>query len=236
MKKLKEKLTNKIMDKLSKYRGQEPKKELIIHDYEELSNIVNEFISIFNNNFENYNNNLYNNLQTLHIVVNRTPNDEYEGEYKQDENILYLSIPRNEVYHVNEQVRDTIMHELLHVASANRNKRYSGFDHEINVTGTRKMGRGINEGFTEYLLLEYFNPSNKVSYYADEVRIVKEIEKIIGREKMIEYYFTGNLYDLIKDLSKNNDYSPVIDLIKDIDYLVIKDKEKVIENVKRRGR
>ena len=53
---------------------------------------------------------------------------------------------------------------------------------------------------------------------------------------MIEYYFNGNLYDLIKDLSKDNDFASTIYLLKDIDYLVIRNKEEVINNVKKRGR
>lgn len=236
MKKLQEIITNKIMNKLSKYRGQEQKIELIIHNYGELNDIVKNFVDTFNKYFEKYNNNLYNNLRTLHIIVDRSPSNDYEGEYKDYKNTLYVSIPVDEEYEVNDQVRETIYHELLHVASSNIYKKYSGFDHELNVTGAKKIGRGINEGFTEYLLLNYFIPNTKTDFYKDEVRIVKEIEKIIGKDKMIEYYFTGNLYDLIKDLSKNYNYSSTIDLIKDIDRLVIKNKEEVIETVKRRGK
>ena len=235
MKRFRERNANKLMNILKTNYGQEVKRKFFVHDYQELNNIINEFINVFDNNFEQYNNNLYSNLRTLHIVINRTKNNEYEGEYNEYENTIYISIPSSEEYQVNSQVRDTLFHELLHVASTNVNKKYSGFDHQVNITGTKKIGRGINEGYTEYLLLKYFTPNHTYNYYNEEVRITKELEKIIGKEKMIDYYFTGNLYKLIKDLSKNNEYSQIIDLIKDIDYLALRDKEKVLDKVKKRG-
>ncbi len=236
MKKFSERNIEKIMKLLENQRGQEPKTELILHNYQELNDIVKEFITIFNSHFEKYNNNLYNNLRDLHIVINRSPSNDYEGEYSDIENTIYLSIPRNEEYEVNEQVKDTLFHELLHVASNNYIKKYSGFDHRLNIFGAKRMGRGINEGFTEYLLLNYFSKHDTSTFYNDEMRIIKEIENIVGKEKMIEYYFNGNLYDLIKDLSKDNDFASTIYLLKDIDYLVIRNKEEVINNVKKRGR
>ena len=235
MKRFSKRNEDKLMNKLYNYRGQEPKGRLITHNYRELNEIITEFINTFNDKFEKYNNNLYNNLRSLYIVINRTTSDEYEGEYKDYENTVYISIPNNEEYQVNDQVRDTLFHELLHVASTNVLKNYSGFDHEVNITGTRKIGRGINEGYTEYLLLNYFNPSDPTTYYEDEIRIIKELEKLLGKDKMIEYYFTGNLYNLITDLSKENDYSPIIELVKDIDYLALRDQEKVLNKVKKRG-
>ncbi len=235
MKKLREKMTNKILYKLEKNRGVEPKQELSLPNFKEFNKLILEFIEIFNNYFEKYNTNLYNNLNTLHIVVDHSPNNEYEGEYDAQHNTIYVSIPIGKEYKVNKEVKDTLFHELLHLASNNKHKKYSGFNHDVNVLGAKKLGRGINEGYTEYLLIKYFRPNTNGGFYNDEMRIVKELEKIIGEDKMIDYYFNGNLYDLILDLSKNNNYEEIISLIKDIDLLALRNKEELIDKVKNRG-
>ena len=235
MKKLHEKMTTKILYKLEKNRGVEPKQELVLPNFKEFNILFLEFIKTFNKYFEKYNTNLYNNLNNLFIIVNHSSRNEYEGEYDDQHNIIYISIPIGKEYKVNEEVKDTLFHELLHVASHNKNKKYSGFNHDLNVLGAKTLGRGINEGYTEYLLLKYFRPNSISGFYYDEIRIVKELEKIIGKDKMIDYYFNGNLYDLIIDLSKNNNYEEIISLIKDIDLLVFNNKEELMNKVKNRG-
>jgi len=235
MKKLREKMTTKILYKLEKNRGVEPKQELVLPNFKEFNILFLEFIETFNKYFEKYNTNLYNNLNNLFIIVNHSPRNEYEGEYDDQHNIIYISIPIGKEYKVNEEVKDTLFHELLHVASHNKNKQYSGFNHDLNILGAKTLGRGINEGYTEYLLLKYFRPNSISGFYYDEIRIVKELEKIIGKDKMIDYYFNGNLYDLIIDLSKNNNYEEIISLIKDIDLLVFNNKEELMNKVKNRG-
>ena len=235
MKKLHEKMTTKILYKLEKNRGVESKQELVLPNFKEFNKPILEFIEVFNKYFEKYNANLYNNLSNLHIVVNHSYGNEYEGEHDDKHNAIYISIPIGRKYELNEEVKDTLFHELLHVASNNIQKNYSGFHHDINILGAKTLGRGINEGYTEYLLIKYFRPNTISNFYYDEIRIVKELEKLIGKDKMIDYYFNGNLYDLILDLSKNNNYEEIISLIKDIDLLVLNNKEEVINKVKNRG-
>ena len=98
----------------------------------------------------------YNNMKTLDIKkIRGAISRQIYGEYYSDDNkiILYTNC------------KDTIYHELFHMASScfRGNISFSGFSQDL-------IGRGLNEGYTEFLTLRYFGRemSEEVTY-EDEV-------------------------------------------------------------------
>ncbi len=81
-----------------------------------------------------------------------------------------------------------------------------------------KIGKNLNEGYTEYLKRKMFdgiiNPYK--IYYIKQFQVAKVLEEIIGEEKIMEYFFTNNIYRLIEDLAQI--YGTTIDDIKFLTY------------------
>lgn len=136
-----------------------------------------------------------------------------------------------------EEKEDDVTHELLHMASSRDDGEYSfcGFE-EWSYSGIY-LGRGLNEGYTEYLNQKYFSNIKDNKSYAKERHLAAGIEKIVGTKLMEQLYFSSNLHDLIIKLSEYSPQSEVIKLIKKMDDLnTTKDydeKEKIYEELKR---
>ena len=118
-----------------------------------------------------------------------------------------------------------LSHELIHAASAhkNKNKINVGFNqYNILKPNSSYIGRGINEGYTDYISNKYIvdkilNIKGMDAGYNYEILIAQIVELIIGKEKMMNMFFQGDLEGLIKELSKYQDELKVKQFILDLD-------------------
>lgn len=117
-----------------------------------------------------------------------------------------------------------LSHELIHAASAhkNKNKIIVGFNQNNMLRQGSNIGRGINEGYTDYISNKYIvdknlNIKGMDAGYNYEILIAQIVELIIGKEKMMNMFFQGDLEGLIKELSKYQDELKVKQFIVDLD-------------------
>lgn len=118
------------------------------------------------------------------------------GEYDMGKNSI-------NIYQDNEF---NLYHELIHMSSR-LNSSFIGF-----YQSQTQIGKGINEGYTQLLCERYFNEQDE-SYkiYGIEKHIASNLEKIVGKEKMEDLYFSANLYGLYKEIEK---YASKEDILK----------------------
>lgn len=133
-----------------------------------------------------------------------------------------------------------LSHELIHAASShkNKNKIIVGFN-QCNMLrpNSSNIGRGINEGYTDYISNKYIVDKNLNIKGVDvgynyEVIIAQIIELIVGKEKMINMFFQGDLEGLIKELSKYQDELKVKQFILDLDTISFAKSNVVSKNDK----
>lgn len=165
--------------------------------------------------------NMYNNLKTIKTKEKRFFLRYlllifYAGFYECKENkILLLKKYKNLI----------INHELFHMASSVYDKKndilFMGF-YQGDYKKKRRIGRGINEGYTTLLAKRYFNEeceqineSYKVCAY-----ICEKLEEIIGRKKMEELYLDANLLGLIETLSQYDSEKNIVLFINSVDSII----------------
>lgn len=190
--------------------------------------IIEEFDKLFSENFQEKNKYLFNkNIKELKINESKMgildyismmrSGDVLQGEYDPLENNIDIILNNNQE---EEKYKSTIMHELLHMSSS-KNSSFCGFS---QLTLSRKgktvpIGFGINEGYTEKLNREYFSKYNEPDVYEEEMLLVGGIEKIVGKEKMQEFYFDANLMGVIRYLNfYEKDLDKIIDIVFKIDH------------------
>lgn len=188
---------------------EETKKSIVEN---QLSDTIKEFVTTI----EEKNNNLnlffmYDNLRSL--KVNR--DIDFITKFLKGWNGVYLT-GTNEIK-LSENSKITFFHELFHMATAFKRYGvdYCGFSQyggENNLIGT-----GINEGYTNLLVEHYFGLKPKSYKY--EMRIARQIENIIGREKMEQLYFKADLQGLIGELSKYCSLDESLNLVQTVDYI-----------------
>ncbi len=159
--------------------------------------MVLEFIKTVRENMPaSYLNNMFHNLKTLEL------NDNFgiallgaDGKYTPERNRIRLANKKS------------IYHELFHMASRSAtDTRCNGLSQLIDGTW---LGNGIDEGYTELLTRRYFkdkkrkpNQKEKTDSYDYQVNVCRKLEKIIGQDKMTEYYMTANFKGFIDELGK----------------------------------
>ena len=157
----------------------------------------------------------YDNIKELQIKDNYSKASKYIktsnclGSYSTDNTIEISTAYRKSI----------LFHELLHLSSScvREDKLYIGFNQMLTNSD---IGRGINEGYTEYLNQLYFkNQSNSKNYYTYLKNTAGLLEKIIGHEKMQSLYFKSNLLGLIEELSNYCGPDKARDFIKYTDYV-----------------
>ena len=149
---------------------------------------------------------LYNNINTVKIetmkqkLKRKLYNKKNAGEYISNKNQVLIKDER------------VIYHELFHLASANTDE-YVGFRQPTGI------GRAINEGYTDLITERYFKDKMGYIGYPTEMAIVKEIENIVGEEKMRKLYFKTDLLGLIEELKKYVPEEDVLSFINGLDIL-----------------
>lgn len=189
------------------------KNEIEYDKFGEYKELVKEFVRIFKNNFsDDQINNLLSNLETLSIKK-EIPNKLFN--FSTFNSLAYYNSLENEIVMETDDykyIKNTLYHELLHVASRREkgNDYYCGFDIR-NI-----IGIGLNEDYTEYLLEKYFKEEANYEKRANFLRI---IENIIGEERLEELYFNADLPTFINELSKYTDKKEAIRLLYEYDAL-----------------
>ena len=194
--------------KFSKYRYKEHEylKKLFIDK-------INNFIKTISFNFPLISLNRFKtNFKKFNFCVyNNKVNDSIYGgtiSFKMDEFTCYEE--------------EAIEHELLHMATGTYNhiKRieYCGFD-LINYKKKYRIGRGINEGYTDLLTNRYFGA--KIGYQI-EALLSHNLELLIGHNTMEKLYFNMDIYGLIDEISKYSNYVNACDFIHNLDKLSFK--------------
>ena len=130
------------------------------------------------------------------------------GQYDSRTNTITLR--RYSDRRINGNLEETLIHELMHMASTRKIR-------EGYVTGFEipdVIGYGLSEGYTQYLTEKYFT---KGSLYTetndDRVFFAKGIENIIGADKMEAFFFDGNIGEVIRELSKYSSREDVMKLL-----------------------
>lgn len=164
--------------------------------------------------------NFYNNVNTLKVksknffISDLFFNSNTAGQY---------DAKKNEISVEEDTVEISIYHELFHMASSTyKNGRvYSGFHQppvKINDSG---FGQGINEGYTELLTQRYFQTDSPVTAaYRYHVTIAKQLEKVVGQEKMKSLYLNCDLMGLIDELKQYTSTDEVMKFISNTDFLL----------------
>ena len=141
----------------------------------------------------------------FHII---SGNGSTEGYYSPESNEVFLvskkqkdlfSFLMREKYTSYENIVNNVLsHEIFHMATSTYkdNIQFCGFFQSSKIYD---IGNGINEGYTELLARRYFNKED--GYYDDEVIIASLVEEIIGKEIMMDTYFTMDLNRLIRILA-----------------------------------
>lgn len=149
------------------------------------------------------------------------------GSYSQFKNIISLN-PLYDASNNSSEYQCTLNHEMHHMAS-NLGKIGSyiicGFEQLRVYNGISHIGKGLNEGYTEYLTKKIF----KEEYYQHTkiVNIIPLIELFYDDEKELrQSYFNADLPSVIKKFSKIADRNATMKLIRDIDKLYFYDSNK----------
>jgi hypothetical protein len=173
----------------------------------EQNNNINKYLDILlKSNNEKENKFILKNLESLRIKNRNSSNNTF---YMPNKNIIYLG----------KDKKDSLPHELLHVASTyvTKDVTYTGF---CQITKNEEIGRGINEGFTELFSKDIFKEKNKFSAYSlFEVDVAKEIIKLLNYDEIKSLYFNADLISLLRLLKKYDSSENIVKFVKDVDYI-----------------
>ena len=115
----------------------------------------------------------------------------------------------------------SLNHELLHLLSSYYDEEkdilYSGFE---QTSKSGNMGEAVNEGYTEYQNGEIFHVNVNDTIYVYEIIIIKLLEQVIGKSRMKDLYFHGDLYNFINELAKYTNISNIKKMIYKSDYIL----------------
>ena len=130
----------------------------------------------------------YENLKNLDIVYTTKDKDDkstYTGIYYRNENKI-------EVFN-EEDKNDILIHELIHCLFTNNN--------------TYKLPEYLVEGVTELLVDEYYsdNPYIEINSYPYQIAATKILCDMVGSNKVLEAYTTGNMGLIEDSLNKTMD-------------------------------
>ena len=205
---------------------------------------LDDIIESFNNTFEQRigkERKKFFNTHIKHLKIKQVPGPctiskkSTTGTYMPQKNTITIYGKLNDCLEVSER----LMHELLHMSSNKANGLVDGLTistKKNKLYGT--TGSGLNEGCTELLNSRYFAMQEYYSGYRKEMVLAAGLEKLVGKDIMLDSYFKYTLFDLLIELNKYTEsekYS--LDIINRIDNIYraedIKEKEKIYVDVKK---
>ena len=140
---------------------------------------------------------LCNNFSNLNIIWEEDDNKK-SGYYDSNQNsVVVLKDNYNEIYNAFFQAAST------YVDFSNDNYIFSGFS-QIN-NKNRKIGQGLNKGYTEYLSRKYFSNDESNNDFMYEVSVAKVVEDIIGEKIMQSLYLNASLEGLMWEMGIDTD-------------------------------
>lgn len=157
---------------------------------DEEKNIIYCFADIINDNPYIDKNSAYNSILNVDIFyVDRSDgtNKTIMGEYSFRDDIINIYTESDAIK------RDTLIHELLHCMFTNNRNAY--------------IPKFLVEGVTELLVDEYFtaNPFLEDTSYPFEVSLTKLLCEMVGSDRVLEAYTTGNMGIIKDELRKYED-------------------------------
>ena len=113
-------------------------------------------------------------------------------------------------------------HELTHAISSGGEYKDTFFVGFHQGTNDVLIGRGLNEGYTEYFNQKYITKGQNKNYsYKYHVQVAKILEFIIGEEKIKSLYLNSNLKGLVDDLAQYISKEKIINFIINLDKILI---------------
>ena len=205
---------------------------------------LDDIIESFNNTFEQRigkERKKFFNTHIKHLNIKQVPGPctiskkSTTGTYMPQKNTITIYGKLNDCLEVSER----LMHELLHMSSNKANGLVDGLTistKKNKLYGT--TGSGLNEGYTELLNSRYFAMQEYYSGYRKEMVLAAGLEKLIGKEKMLDDYSKYTLFDLLIELNEYTDSKQMsLDIINRIDKLNraedLEEQEKIFKDVKK---
>lgn len=134
-----------------------------------------------------------------------------------------------EIHIYNQQIKESLYHELLHASSADI--RFMNIGFKIVLKNGLIFGKGLNEGYTELLNNRFFNYTSTSYNYLQ--KLAKQIENLCtDKENMIEYYFNADIFSLISELMPKISLKEIIDILVDMDMLLYNENKSYLEYLK----
>lgn len=175
---------------------------------------------------------LYTNLLKYRFEISKDSSEKVKNlnrfHLEEDDYEIKLSVEDNNIH--------AALHEMNHFSSYfhRGNCADAGLSHydieedEKGFYATNAIGEGLNEGMTDFLTsLEIFdnepykNIDDKIIGIAYPVsyQFAKCLTKVIGIDKMKEFYYNGNLEGLIDEMAKYSDKGQTMAFIRKVDGL-----------------
>lgn len=190
-------------------REQVPAISFDIELLEHLEPVEREWILSFINKIKSKNPNwnfnlLYCNLSTISFHHDNFLPENCTGIYDIKKNRITYSKPTS------------IFHELLHASTSIKigSQYYCGLEQIKKKILAHSIGKGINEGYTNYLESKY---DTCYGWYVPEMEIVKNLNKAVPC--MEEYYNNMDLLGLITYLERYFSKKDVLNFIEMVDYI-----------------
>ena len=216
------------LNKYANYSIKEKPKSLIRANQEKIKNRYNNYPDEVKNYIEKVSRiatkeeleQIKRNLETLNI-------------YKNIKNInLILKLygyydGNNHSININQYVNkrrslSTMNHELTHAISSGGEYKDTFFVGFHQGTNDVLIGRGLNEGYTEYFNQKYITKGQNKNYsYKYHVQVAKILEFIIGEEKIKSLYLNSNLKGLVKQLEQYINKEKIINFIINLDKILL---------------
>ncbi len=154
----------------------------------------------------------YNNINELTVKHKNFALSDAEADYIIKKKIIRVD---------GKNYLSAIYHELFHMSSSifKDGVCYSGFQQSSFKNGGINIGEAINEGYTQLLAERYFGKDDDDDENEFEVDTAKQLEKIIGKEKMTSLYLNANLLGLINELKNYASEEEISNFISGTDFL-----------------
>lgn len=152
-----------------------------------------------------------NKLDSLNFTL-KNKNKRFSAFYDTLNNNIVVFPSRSKNY------KNVIFHELLHTITTFYEKRRLlsvGFCQKKK--NNKKIGTGLNEGYTEVITNRLVGNTSDSSYKVEQ-RISLLLERIMGENLMINCYFNSDLYGLVEKMKQYKDEKEIIRFLQLLDF------------------